>query len=398
MKAPFLGRVPRSWIVLACVALISLSMRAPIVAVAPVLDIMQAELGFPPVVLGLLTSIPVLCFSLASPLAALAGRKFGAEFAITLTLLGVIAGVAVRSVGTPGLVLLGTVVIGIAITVGNICVPLIIRRDVSPKRQGTAMGLYSAFLNVGAFLTSVVTAPLAELLGWRLALAFVGILTIAAMVTWTLAFGTRRAFRPSLPEAPPGGAGPGRPGAAWITAGLTIGFAGQAFSYYGVTTWLPSFLNDTLHMSATAAGAGSSIFQILAIVGSLGVPILSKYWSPTAVTVTLGLFWATVPAGLLIAPSLWWLWSILAGIAQGGGFTVIFSAIIRVAVDMGMAARMSAVVQGVGYCVAALAPSAVGLVHSSTGSWTPPLLLLLGSVLAFAVCTTLAVRQVPRTR
>jgi len=65
-----------------------------------------------------------------------------------------------------------------------------------------------------------------------------------------------------------------------------------------------------------------------------------------------------------------------------------------VATDMGMAARMSAVVQGVGYCVAALAPSVVGFVHGSTHSWTPPLLLLLGSVLAFMVCTTLAVRKV----
>ncbi len=79
-------------------------MRGPFVAVAPVVGPMQQDLGFSPVELGLLTGIPVLCFSLAAPLASLAGRKLGAEFAITLTLLGVLAGVIVRSAGGGALV------------------------------------------------------------------------------------------------------------------------------------------------------------------------------------------------------------------------------------------------------------------------------------------------------
>lgn len=67
--------------------------------------------------------------------------------------------------------MVGTVLIGVAITIGNIAVPLIIRRDFAPRRQATAMGVYTAALNIGSFLTSVITAPLADLLGWRLSLA-----------------------------------------------------------------------------------------------------------------------------------------------------------------------------------------------------------------------------------
>ena len=104
--------------------------------------------------------------------------------------------------------MLGTVILGIAITVGNIAVPLIIRRDFSRARQGTAMGIYTAALNIGSFLTSVVTAPLAELLGWRLALAACGLFAVAAAVVWVLAFGSR-AFRPAA--APGLGPGPRRP-------------------------------------------------------------------------------------------------------------------------------------------------------------------------------------------
>lgn len=94
-----LAKVPRGWLILACIGLIALNMRGPFVAVAPVVDSLRVDLGFSPVELGLLTGIPVLCFSLASPLASLAGRQFGAEFAVMLTLLGVLAGVVVRSSG-----------------------------------------------------------------------------------------------------------------------------------------------------------------------------------------------------------------------------------------------------------------------------------------------------------
>ena len=398
MNGRLLAKVPNAWILLACIGLLALNLRGPFVAVAPVVDIMQAELGFSPVVLGLLTSIPVLCFSLSAPLASLAARRFGAEFAVTLTILGVLAGVVVRSAGGPALVVVGTVMIGLAITVGNIAVPLIIRRDFPPLRQGTAMGIYTAALNIGSFLTSVVTAPLAELAGWRAALAAVGILAVAAIAFWTVAVGPRSAFVPTNADVAGGQERPAVKGSGWITAGLTAGFAGQAFSYYAVTAWLPSYLNDELGMSASAAGAGSSIFQILAIVGGLGVPFAAKYSSTTTVAVTLGALWTAVPAGLLLVPGLWWVWSVCGGIAQGGGITLIFIAIIKLAQDQASAGRMSAIVQGVGYCFAAVAPPLVGFVHDAAYSWTPALLVVLASVLTFFLCTTLAVRLVPKGR
>ena len=397
MSGRILARIPYSWILLACIGLLALNLRGPFIAVAPVVDLMQAELKFTPVLLGLLTSIPVLCFSLAAPLASLAARKFGAEFAVTLTILGVLAGVLVRSAGGPVLVVAGTVVIGLAITVGNIAVPLIIRRDFAPARQGTAMGIYTAALNIGSFLTSVATAPLASVAGWRFALGSVAVLAVAAVVIWILAVGPRSAFVVSPESTAESSLAPVR-GSSWITAGLTAGFAGQAFSYYGVTAWLPSYLNDELGMSATEAGAASSIFQILAIVGGLGVPFAAKYMSMASLAVTLGVLWITVPAGLLLAPGAWWLWSIAGGIAQGGGITVIFIAIIRLARDQASAGRMSAVVQGAGYAIGAAAPPLVGFIHDVSGSWTPALLVILASVLTFFASTALSVRQVPKGR
>ncbi|MFJ5699091.1 CynX/NimT family MFS transporter [Arthrobacter sp. NPDC093139] len=391
------SRIPASWILLACIGLIALNMRGPFVAVAPVVAPMQLDLGFSPVELGLLTGIPVLCFSLASPLASLAARRLGAELAITLTLLGVLAGVVVRSVGGGATVMLGTVILGVAITVGNIAVPLIIRRDFSSRRQGTALGIYTAALNIGSFITSVVTAPLAEAAGWRPALAASALFAVAAIAFWVPAAG-RGAYIPAADDGSGGPPASGQLASPWTTVGLTAGFAGQAISYYGVTAWLPTLLSDELGMAPAAAGAGSSLFQILAILGGLGVPLAARFMSTTAVALTLGAMWLTVPLGLLLAPQLWWLWSSIGGVAQGGGITVIFTAIIKLARDQTSAGRMSAVVQGVGYGVAAAAPTFVGYVNSVTGGWTVPLLVILASVLAFILGTTLSVRKVPKQR
>lgn len=377
------------------IGLIALNMRGPFVAVAPVVGTMQRDLGFSPVEIGYLTGIPVLCFALAAPLASLSGRKLGPEFAITLTLLGVLLGVVVRSAGGGGLVMLGTVILGIAITIGNIVVPLIIRRDFTPARQGAAMGTYTAALNIGSFATSVITAPLAEWLGWRPAIAACAVFAVAAAAVWIPAAG-RSSYRPeAIPGTDPAEASR-RPASRWITVALTVGFAGQAFSYYGVTAWLPTLLADQLGLAPSAAGAGSSLFQILAIAGGLGVPFAARFASTTTVGLTLGALWLTVPVGLLLAPELWWLWCSFGGAAQGGGITLIFTAIIRLARDQASAGRMSAVVQGAGYCFGAAAPTLLGYVHGVSNSWTGPLLMILGSVAMFVLGCSLSLRHVPK--
>jgi CP family cyanate transporter-like MFS transporter len=390
-----LARIPRGSLLMIAIGLIALNMRGPFVAVAPVVGSMRQDLGFSPVEIGFLTGIPVLCFALAAPLASLTGRKLGPEFAITLTLAGVLLGVVVRSAGGGALVMLGTVILGVAITIGNIVVPLIIRRDFSPAKQGAAMGIYTAALNIGSFATSMITAPLAELLGWRPAIAACALFAVAAAAVWVLAAGSS-SFRPeAIPGADPTRpAGP--PASRWITVALTAGFAGQAFSYYGVTAWLPSLLADELGLAPAAAGAGSSIFQILAIAGGLGVPFAARFASTTTVGLTLGALWLTVPLGLLLAPELWWLWSSAGGVAQGGGITLIFIAIIRLARDQASAGRMSAVVQGAGYSFGAVAPTLLGYVHGISDSWTGPLLMILGSVALFILGCSLSLRHIPK--
>jgi CP family cyanate transporter-like MFS transporter len=377
-------------LLLAGVLLVALNMRGPLVAVAPVVDDLRRDLDVGAGTVGLLTSIPVLCFGLAAPLASLLIARTGVHRAVLVSMSGVLAGTLLRSVGGAATAITGTVVIGLAITVGNVVVPVVIGRDF-PGATNVVTAAYTAALNVGSTLTSALTAPLAGLVGWRWALVAWGALVVVAAGVWTAALRrqvAREADRPPPAEGAgpaPAGTGPAlwRRPAAW---GLTVAFAGQAFSYYGATAWLPSLLADENGMSRSAAGASSSLFQVLAVAGAFAVPALVHWWQrPWLVLLAVTALWATLPLGLLADPGLWPLWCSLAGMAQGGGITIVFIAIVRRAGDLTENRRLSAMVQGGGYAVAATGPLVVGAVHDASGGWTVPLLVILGAVGVMAV-------------
>ena len=377
-------------LLLAGVLLVALNLRGPLVAIAPVVDDVRRDLDVSAGTVGLLTSIPVLCFGLAAPAASLLIARTGVHRAVLVSLAGVLAGTLLRSLGSPGAAIAGTVVLGLGITVGNIVVPVVIGRDF-PGATNVVTAAYTAALNLGSTLTAAVTAPLADLIGWRGALAACGLLVVVAAAVWTAAL--RRHVARAVAAEDAGTAPPPPPavatGSVWrcpVAWGLTLAFACQAFSYYGLTAWLPALLADENGMSRAAAGVSSSLFQVLAVVGAFSVPPLVAWWKrPSLVLLAITAVWATLPIGLLVAPSLWALWCCLAGMAQGGGITVLFIAIVRRSRDLTENRRLSAMVQGGGYVVAATGPLVVGAVQEATGGWTVPLLVILGAVVVMAV-------------
>ena len=333
----------------------------------------------------------MLCFGLAAPLASLLIARSGMHRAVVVSMGGVLAGMLLRSTGNADTVIAGTVVIGLAITIGNVVVPVVIGRDFPGVTNVVTAG-YTAALNIGSTLTSALTAPLAGLIGWRGALTAWGLPVVIAALVWTAALRRQvaqesaRAADGVAPAPVPDGPALWRRPAAW---GLTIAFAGQAFSYYGATAWLPTLLADEEGLSRPAAGVSSSLFQITAVAGAFAVPALVHWWRrPGLVLLAVTAVWATFPLGLLAAPGLWPLWCSLAGFAQGGGITVIFVAIVRRSRDLTENRRMSALVQGGGYAVAATGPLVIGAVHDASGGWTAPLLVILGAVVLMAVAGT----------
>ncbi|ROQ37154.1 CP family cyanate transporter-like MFS transporter [Frondihabitans sp. PhB188] len=408
------AKSPAAWLLTLAIVLIALNLRGPIVATAPVLDDIKSDLALGALVAGLLTSIPVLCFAVASPLASAVIGRLGAERAVTVGLLGIVVGTILRSLGTQTWLIVGTIVIGVSITVGNVVLPVIIRRDFSPERAGFITGVYTSALNVGSMITSLGTAPLAASTGWPLALVVWGSFAIIAGAVWIVAIGFRSALRGTgenraqelltgpveviTASIPVVSAGARPPTTSlfrrWSTWGLTLAFAGQAFGYYGLTAWIPTLLHDEVGLSRAGAGASSSIFQILAVVGALGVPLLSLRWRPVYIIGLVATLWLFMPLGLLFAPQLWFVWSLFGGIAQGGGITIVFIIIVRMVTSDVEARRLSALVQGGGYALASLGPLVVGGVHDATRSWAAPMIVVFVSVLVLGVSGVLSARKV----
>ena len=381
------------WLLVVAVALVALVLRGPIVAVAPIIDAVREDLALSAGQAGILTSIPVLCFALATPLALLVIRRAGPDAAVTVTVIGVALGTIVRSIGDVGPAVAGTVLIGVSITIGNVVLPVVIRRDVAPERVDLTTGVYTAALNIGSTITSLGTAPLALALGWRGALLVWLALNALALAGWLVAVGPRAALRPtprpSRADRAPVAPAPRIFRSATVLA-LALCFSSQAFSYYGVTAWLPSLLVDRNGFSIATAGASASVFQLAAVAGALGVPLLVRRLGPLGSIVLVGLLWCTVPAGLLLAPQLWALWCVLGGAAQGGGFTVVFVLVLRLSRSDAHASRLSATVQGIGYAVAATAPTVIGFAHDASGGWEAPLLTVLAATCSFLLFGTLA--------
>lgn len=374
------------WIVVLGVVLIALNLRAPIVAPAPVLGLIRADLGLSATAAGLLTSLPVLCFAVTTPLAARVVRRGGPELAVVTALLGVLVGTVIRSTGPTATVFLGTAVIGTAIMIGNIVVPVIIRRDVPWQRASTVTAIYTATMNVGSMITSLSMAPLAATVGWRWALASWGVVAVLGVLYW----GARARRREPTPEVAPQPATAGSVGRiGWL---LMFSFGGQAFAYYAATAWLPTLLSDTRGLDPSASGAIASVFQIAAVVGAFGVPVLASR-SPLWVSVVLmGACWVALPIGLFLAPEYYGLWSFIGGVAQGGAFTAILSIIAQVTRSDRQAAAMSAKVQFGGYIAAAFGAPLIGWLNTATGAWTVPLAVILVATLVYSTAGFTAAR------
>ena len=172
-------------LILLAIVLVSFTMRGAIAAVPPLIGDLSADLGLTQAGASLLTSLPVLMFALAAPVAAELGRRLGTGRAVVIGLVLIGVGTLGRvAAGVPTL-LVGTAVIGVGITIANVLVPVVIKRDFG-LGAGRVTGYFVATMAIGATATSALSVPVAELLGWRGALAIWTVLVPAAMLGWWL--------------------------------------------------------------------------------------------------------------------------------------------------------------------------------------------------------------------
>jgi len=359
------------------VVLTALNLRPAITSVGPLLGDMRDEFGTSALWAGLLTTLPGLCFAAAGLTAPWLARRFGIGSAIAAALLVLTTGLLLRVIDGPHVVIGGTLVATAGIALINVLIPVVIKGSF-PARIGLMTGIYTAALQGGGAAGSAVTPVLDEMLGgWRFALGAWAVLAAAALILWLIAMQRRRAAAGTAPRvetAVAQGRSLLRSRLAWIITGF---FGCQSLMAYVVMGWLPQVFIDT-GMSKGDAGLLLGLNAVIAVPISIVVaPMASRRPSQSGWIVGLGLLGITGVAGLAIAPAAApLLWTVLLGL----GMSVFSLALAVIALRARTAedtARLSGMVQGLGYLLAGVGPFVFGLLHELSGGWTVPWVMLM---------------------
>lgn len=366
------GRPPRGLLPLSVV------LRAPVVAPAPVLALAQADLGVSAATAALLVAVPVLCFGLGAAPAAWLVARLGTRTATLAALGGVVVALVVRVADGVAGAVTGTLLLGVAITVANVVLPVL--AGAGDRRHAERVTTrYTVGMNVASLVATVLTAPLAAVVDWRLAVTVPWVLACGVAAVAVARGGTVRSAA-AWGRARPAAAGEPvvrRPWRHLAPVLLMVAFSGQTLSYYGITAWLPTQLDDLLGLGLVLAGGSAAVFQLTGALGPLLVaPVLGAGRVRTGFALTTGL-WVLFPVGMLAAPGLWWLWALAAGAAQGATFTLVLTGVNRWARSPAEARRAGALVQGGGYAVGAFGPVLLGAVHAASGGWSVPMVVVL---------------------
>jgi MFS transporter, CP family, cyanate transporter len=364
------------------VLLVAVNLRAGIAAVSPLLADIRDDFGIGRGTAGLLTTVPVVCFGLLSPVAVLLGRRLGSERALLIGVAGIAAGSALRGVPVLAVTFVGTALIGASITLGNVLLPTVVKEEFG-SRSGTVTGLYTAAMTGGAAVAAAVSAPIASAAGgdgWQVALAVWAVPALLAAVVWA-----PRAVRGGRVEPPPAGeVPPARVRDSSVTWALVLFMALQAGVFYALLAWLPAILRDH-GASVGGAGLALSLFNLAGIPAAVAVPVLaSRRPAQFGVAVPLVVGWLFTVGGLLLAPGLYLLWATVGGLVQGGGIGLLLMLFVLRTSGPRTARALSGTVQGIGYLVGSTGPFLFGAARDATGSWTAPLAVML--VVVIVMC------------
>ena len=363
------------------VAAAGLNLRTAITSLPPLFPDLQTQLHLSTATLSLLAATPVICFGVVSAFTAWLNRRYGEEMILLVALVLLTAGLLLRGVA-PGIMLFpGTVLAASAIAVLNVLLSSMAKRR-WPERAGLLIGIYLTTLSAGAILSSLLSVPLYDSSGSvQLALGVWAVPAALAVLLWLPQLRYRTV---GLAPAAADGAvvAPARAGVKVyryaLTWQVTAFMALQSLLYYAVLSWLPTIFQDRGD-SAVTAGNLLALMGVGNLTTSLLVPVLAhRRPSQRGLVVPSLIGTAAGLAGCLWAPlGSAPFWVLVLGVSQGSCLGLAIFFMLARAPDAGVAASLSAFAQSVGYLVASAGPLMVGLLHSATGSWNLPVVLLL---------------------
>lgn len=373
------------------IVLLAFTMRPAAVSIGPVLSDIVDDLQLSGVQAGLLTSLPVISFSIFGAATPRLAHRVGPHRLTVFALVAALIGMICRSlVAEPWSFLALSLLALSGMAAVNVLMPSLIKRHF-PEWIGLFTAVYTTAMAISVTAASVFTVPISQASGsWRYGLATWAVLAALAIGPWLV---LARRDRPDGDAAPTATVRLGQVARTRLGWAMAVFFGMQSTQAYAVFGWIANLYRD-VGFSATDAGLLLGLITGIGIPLSFVIPTLSsRRGAQLPILFTLTGCYLVGYLGLLLAPmSLAWLWATLVGIG-----TCIFPLILTL---IGLRARtaagtaaLSGFTQSIGYLLSAAGPFTVGLLHDLTDGWTASLVLLLVLLVPMVVAGTIACRS-----
>ena len=365
--APTTSTPARQGLWLAVVVLTALNLRPFLSAIGPLTNDIAAATGLDLRGMAWLTLLPMLLMGLGAFFAPALQQRLGARWVVLGGLAVLAAGSALRAWVPGGGALIATAAVcGLGVAFVQAVFPGVIKRQF-PGHVAPVMGLYSAALMGGGALGALLTPLAAQGGHWRGALAGWAVpVLLALLLAWRAL--PRHAKTPAAQNGPSATAWMLRRPRTWL---LMACFGLVNGGYASMVAWLAPFYQSH-GWSAAASGSLVALLSVAQAAMALLLPVLAARQRDRRP----------------------WLWLSLALQAVGFAALALWPDLApRTAVvldhlpDPAQAGALSALMQGGGFMLAAVAPWVMATLHGASGSFATGWLVQLGCVALVAVLT-----------
>lgn len=370
--------------------LLGVCMRMPITAIPSVVKEIAHTLNVEPTSLGILTTIPLLCFGLLSSVVSALAQRIGNELTIEIAMVLMFIGSYLRILNFSSLII-GTILVGAAITCINVLLPAIIS-DKMPDKIGSVTGMYNVAMTLFAAIGAYVITPITHATSWETAVIVISVIALVAAIIWVpnLKYNVRAT---DSVESADRGTNMWKNSNAWW---LLLFFGGQCFVFYSIVAWLPTIAMDA-GLSSDKASLAAGLLQLFSMPFAFLVPVIAtKMKNRQPIMIFAGVA-ALIGIIMMFFPVNSFVYYAIVALFLGMGTTTTFVlAMTLFGLKTKSAAdtrNLSGMVQSVGYLIAALGPVVVGNLYSQTHNWFAGLIVLVIAALFFTVCGFIAERK-----
>lgn len=351
------------------VIVVASTLRAPLTAIGPMISEIGNVLNIPNALLGLLTTIPLVMFGVVSPFVARISRRWGMSVTLMFGMWILLIGLFIRIIPNVKMLLIGTVLIGIGIALGNVILPSFVKWRF-PQHMGLMTGVFAATMNMTAGIGGGLSVPLSKINngGYQYSLGFWVFFSVAGILLWI----PQLKYNPKLEIA--ANKRPIYQSGLAIAIALMMGF--QSMNFYSTVTWFPDILMS-YGIDRQTAGYYLMLNQFAQLPMTFLMPIIAmkmKNQRPLVYCFTI-LFLVGFTA-LMFDNSVSIIIAMVAtGLAGGAAFSLcmlFFSLRARSTQD---AIELSGFSQSVGYFIAAIGPMLIGYLFDIYHTHIPSFIL-----------------------